>query len=63
MSGPSSRIGIVIISIPSSSQMKLRLTNLELSSLTKSGYRAGSSKMVYIFTSVYFGMALASFIL
>ena len=59
-------LGVVVfllLIIPSSSQMKLRLTNLELSSLTKSGYRAGSSKMVYIFTSVYFGMALASFIL
>ncbi|MBQ8061070.1 MAG: TrkH family potassium uptake protein [Bacteroidales bacterium] len=59
-------LGVVVfllLIIPSSSQMKLRLTNLELSSLSKSGYRSGSGKTVYIFTYVYFGMALASFLL
>ena len=55
-------LGVVVfllLIIPSSSQMKLRLTNLELSSLSKSGYRSGSGKIVYIFTYVYFGMAVA----
>lgn len=59
-------LGVVVfllLIIPSSSQMKLRLTNLELSSLSKSGYRSGSGKIVYIFTYVYFGMAVASFLL
>ena len=48
-------LGVVVfllLIIPSSSQMKLRLTNLELSSLSKSGYRSGSGKIVYIFTYV-----------
>ena len=54
---------VLLLIIPSSSQMKLRLTNLELSSLSKSGYRSGSGKIVYIFTYVYFGMAVASFLL
>ena len=59
-------LGVVVfllLIIPSSSQMNLRLTNLELSSLSKSGYRSGSGKIVYIFTYVYFGMAVASFLL
>jgi trk system potassium uptake protein TrkH len=59
-------LGVVIfllLIIPSSSQMKLRLTNLELSSLSKREYRSGSSRTVYIFTYVYFGMAVASFLM
>lgn len=59
-------LGVVVfllLIIPSSSQMRLRLTNLELSSLSKREYRSGVNKTVYIFTYVYFGMAVASFIL
>jgi trk system potassium uptake protein TrkH len=58
-------LGVVVfllLIIPTSSQMRLRLTNLELSSLSKKEYRTGSGKIVYIFTNVYFGMAVASFI-
>ena len=57
-------LGVVVfllLVIPSSSQMKLRLTNLELSSLSKSEYRSGTNKTVYIFTNVYVGMLVASF--
>ena len=59
-------LGVVVfllLIIPSSSQMKLRLTSLELSSLSKREYRTGVNKTVYIFTYVYFGMLAASFLL
>ncbi len=59
-------LGVVVfllLIIPSSSQMRLRLTSLELSSLSKREYRSGANKTVYIFTYVYFGMTAASFIL
>ena len=59
-------LGVVVfllLIIPSSSQMRLRLTSLELSSLSKREYRSGANKTVYIFTYVYFGMAVASFLL
>ena len=55
-------LGVVVfllLIIPSSSQMRLRLTTLELSSL----YRSGANKTVYIFTYVYFGLTAASFLL
>lgn len=58
-------LGVVVfllLVIPSSSQMRLRLTNLELSSLSRGEYRSGSAKTVYIFTYVYLGMLVASFL-
>ena len=58
-------LGVVVfllLIIPSSSQMRLRLTNLELSSLSKREYRTGGNKTVYIFTYVYLGMLAASFL-
>ena len=58
-------LGVVVfllLVIPSSSQMRLRLTNLELSSLSKREYRSGSNRTVYIFTYVYLGMLVASFL-
>ena len=59
-------LGVVVfllLIIPSSSQMRLRLTSLELSSLSKREYKSGANKTVYIFTYVYFGMLAASFVL
>jgi len=59
-------LGVVVfllLIIPSSSQMRLRLTSLELSSLSKREYKSGANKTVYIFTYVYFGMLAASFLL
>ena len=53
----------LLLIIPSSSQMRLRLTTLELSSLSKREYRSGANKTVYIFTYVYFGLTAASFLL
>ena len=58
-------LGVVVfllLIIPDSSQMRLRLTNLELSSLSKREYRSGTNRTVYIFTYVYLGMLVASFI-
>lgn len=58
-------LGVVVfllLIIPDSSQMRLRLTNLELSSLSKREYRSGTNKTVYVFTSVYLGMLVASFL-
>lgn len=59
-------LGVVVfllLIIPSSSQMRLRLTTLELSSLSKREYRSGANKTVYIFTYVYFGLTAASFLM
>lgn len=59
-------LGVVVfllLIIPSSSQMRLRLTTLELSPLSKREYRSGANKTVYIFTYVYFGLTAASFLL
>lgn len=58
-------LGVVVfllLIIPSSSPVKLRLTNMELSSLSKEGYRVRANKTVYIFTYVYVGLALAAMI-
>ena len=52
----------LLLIIPTSSQMRLRLTSLELSSLSKREYRSGASKTVFIFTNVYLGMLMASFV-
>lgn len=56
-------LGVVVfllLIIPSSSPVKLRLTNMELSSLSKEGYRVRANKTVSIFTYVYVGLAVAA---
>ena len=56
-------LGVVVflmLIIPSSSPVKLRLTNVELSSLSKDGYRVRANKTVSIFTYVYIGLAVAA---
>ena len=58
-------LGVVVfllLILPNTNPMKLRLTSLELSNLSKSGYRARSNKASSIFAYVYLGlMALAFF--
>lgn len=57
-------LGVVVfllLVIPNSSQMRLRLTNMELSSLSRYEYRSRTNKTVSIFTTVYFGIMVASF--
>ena len=58
-------LGVVVfllLLIPSASQMKLRLSSLEISTLTKSTYRTMSNRTVYIFTYVYLGITAAAFL-
>jgi len=57
-------LGVVVfllLIIPSSSPMRLRLTNMELSSLSKDSYNVRANQTVYIFTSVYLGMNVVAF--
>ncbi|MCI5989503.1 MAG: TrkH family potassium uptake protein [Bacteroidales bacterium] len=58
-------LGVVVfllLIIPSSSPVRLRLTNLEISSLSREGYRSRANKTVIIYSSVYFGLAVTSFL-
>ena len=58
-------LGVVVfllLIIPSSSPMRLRLTNMELSSLSKDSYNVRANQTVIIFSSVYLGMNIAAFI-
>ncbi len=52
-------IVFLLMIIPDSSPFKLRLTHLELSSLSKEGYRFKSGKTVNVMLSVYVGLAIA----
>lgn len=59
-------LGVVVfllLIIPSASPIKLRLSNMELSSLSKEGYNTGVNKSVYIFTYVYLGLNFVAFIM
>ena len=56
-------LGVVVfllLIIPSSSPIRLRLTNMELSSLSREGYKSRANKTVFIFASVYLGMTVAA---
>ena len=56
-------LGVVVfllLVMPEASPYRLKLTNLELSSLSKEGYRYKSSKVVWIITSVYLVLAASS---
>jgi trk system potassium uptake protein TrkH len=58
-------LGVVVfllLIIPSSSPMRLRLTNMELSSLSKDSYNVRANQTVYIFTSVYIGLNVIAFV-
>ena len=48
--------------MPDASPYRLKLTNMELSSLSKDGYRFRSVKVVWVITMVYIGLTLASFL-
>lgn len=57
-------LGVVVfllMIVPLASPVKLRLSNMELSSLSKEGYRSRANKTVYIFSYVYLAMNLAAF--
>ena len=58
-------LGVVVfllLIIPSSSPVRLRLANMELSSLFREGYSSGTNRTVSIFTYVYLAMNAAAFL-
>ncbi|MBR4299530.1 MAG: TrkH family potassium uptake protein [Bacteroidales bacterium] len=58
-------LGVVVfllLVIPDASPYRLKLTNMEMSSLSKEGYRYKSSKVVRVITIVYAGLTLATFL-
>ncbi|MCR4860274.1 MAG: TrkH family potassium uptake protein [Bacteroidales bacterium] len=58
-------LGVVVfllLVIPGSNQMKIRLTNMELTSLSRGGYSTRTNNTVYIFAYVYLALLVLSFI-
>ncbi|MBQ6672621.1 MAG: TrkH family potassium uptake protein [Spirochaetales bacterium] len=58
-------LGVVVfllLIIPSASPVRLRLTNMELSALTKDGYNVRANKIVTIFALVYLGIFALAFL-
>lgn len=58
-------LGVVVfllLVIPEASPFRLKLTNMEMSSLSKEGYRYKSSKVVWIITTVYVSLAVVIFL-
>ena len=58
-------LGVVVfllLIIPNSSPVRLRLTNMELNSLSKDDYRSRANKTVFIFAWVYLGLCAVAFI-
>ena len=58
-------LGVVVfllLILPNTNPMKLRLTNIELSNLSKNGYRARSNQASSIFAYVYLSLMVLAFI-
>ena len=58
-------LGVVVfllLIIPSSSPVRLRLTNMEVSSLSREGYNSQTNKTVLIFAGIYIGICAAAFL-
>lgn len=58
-------LGVVVfllLVLPQSSPFRLKLTNIEMSALSREGYRYKSSKKVYVFLEVYLVLTVAAFI-
>ncbi len=58
-------LGVVVfllLIIPNSSPVRLRLTNMELSSLARDDYRSRANKTVFIFAWVYLGICALAFV-
>ena len=56
-------LGVVVfllLVIPEASPYRLKLTNMELSSLSQEGYKYKSTKVVYVITMVYLTLAVTS---
>lgn len=57
-------LGVVVfllLVIPNSSPVRLRLTNMELSSLSKGGYSTRANRTVYVFAYVYLAICVLAF--
>jgi len=57
-------LGVVVfllLIIPTSSPVRLRLTNMELSSLSRDDYKSRANRTVYIFAYVYIGLCVVAF--
>ncbi len=52
----------ILLVMPNASPYRLKLTNMEMSSLSKEGYRYKSSKVVWIITTVYISLTIAALI-
>ena len=58
-------LGVVVfllLVLPQASPYRMKLTNMEMSSLSKGGYRYNSSKVIRIIVTVYLGFALISWV-
>lgn len=58
-------LGVVVfllLVMPDASPYRLKLTNMELSSLSKEGYRYKSSKTISVITMVYLGLTVVIFL-
>lgn len=58
-------LGVVVfllLIIPNSSPVKMRLTSMELSSLSKDSYSVRANRTVYIFAYVYLALVVTSFV-
>ena len=56
-------LGVVVfllLVMPDASPYRLKLTNMEMSSLSKEGYRYRSTKVVHVIAIVYFGLTLVT---
>ena len=56
-------LGVVVfllLVIPGTSPVKMRLTNMEISSLSKSDYAVRANRSVYVFAAVYLALAVTS---
>ena len=59
-------LGVVVfllLIIPDSSPVKLRLVNMEIGSLSRSAYGGRTNKMVYTFASIYLGIFVLALVL
>ena len=52
----------LLLIIPNTSPIRLRLTNMELSSLSRDDYRSRANKSVSIFASVFLGLGALAFV-
>ena len=54
-------IVFLLLVLPGASPYRHKLTTMEMSSLSKEGYRYKSSKVVFVITGIYLGLTLVSF--